>query len=241
MPGEPTLSGINDWFLGGSTNMGPDRETALRITARYPLVPEMARAGHCFILSVARQAAQDGVRRFVRAGYVTVRPGQNAHEAVRAIAPGARVAYVTRDDQQIMALGLLGAEAGVTVARARVACPETVLEAEPVAAMIAEGEPVALITGMFYQHADAEWTQRHLETYTSALPPGSVVALSLIAVPDEETAAELGDLFGIRPPGRFYPHAADEARGWGGGLEVVALTPHVTVPGTAVGIVARVP
>lgn len=234
MAGEPTPSGINDALLGGSTNMAPDREAARAITARYPGVAEMARAGHAFTLTTVRQAASLGMRRFVRAGYVSPLEGRNAHDAA---GEGCRVIYVTRGDQAAIAMARWAGGRDVTVARARVAYPDHVLAAGPVAAMLAEREPVCLVTGMYYHHAPPDWCRIHVGAYLSALPRGSVLAVSLMAIPCGEDAAELGRLLGTR----VYPQTAADVAGWADGAQVESLTPHITVPGTAFGVTARVP
>lgn len=234
MPGESTPSGINDALLGGSTNMAGDRIAARLITSRYPAVAEMAGAGHAFTLALVRRAAALGIRRVVRAGFVTPLPGRNAHNAT---GPGCRVVYVTRGDQAAMAMAQWADGRNVTVARARVAHPEEVLAAAPVAAMLAEKEPVALVTGMFYHHASPEWCRVHMETYCAALPPGSVAAVSLMAIPGEPDATELGRLFGTP----VYAQTALDITGWADGAEVISLTPHITTPGTAFGVTARIP
>lgn len=238
MPGESTLSGINDVWLGGRTNTAQDRETAWLIEAAYPAVPVMARAGHAFGLRTARWAAGDlGMRRFIRAGFVSTLPGRNTHDAVGAVAAGCRVVYVTRGDPAAMAMELLGSEAGVTVARAPVRYSEEVLAAEPVARMLAEGEPVCLVTGTLMHFASPDGAGPYLQAYAAALPSGSVLAASLIAPRDAAAAAELGKLIGMT----VYPHTAGDAARWLDGLEVVRLTPHITAPGTALGLVARIP
>lgn len=234
MSGDSSPSGINDTLLGGSTNMALDRAAAREITARYPAVAEMMRAGHAFTLSTVREAAGSGIRRFVRAGYVTPLDGRNAHHVAGA---GCRVIYVTRGDQAAMAMARFADGHDVTVARARVAYPDHVLATGPVAAMLAEGEPVALVTGMFYHHAPPEWCAAHMDTYSAVLPPGSVVAVSLMAIPGEDDAAELGRLFGTP----VYAQTAQDVTGWADGAEVVPLTPHITTPGTALGVTARIP
>lgn len=134
-----------------------------------------------------------------------------------------------------MALELL-ADGHVAVARARVANPADVLAAEPVDQMLAEGEPVCLVTGMLMQFAPPDGARDYLREFAAALPAGSVLAGSLIAVGDEETALELGGLFGLD----IFTHTAQEAAGWVDGAEVTALTPDIRVPGTALGVTARI-
>lgn len=233
MAGKSTPSGINDMLLGGKTNLAGDRIAARLITSRYPAVAEMARAGHAFALATVRRAAALGIRRVIRAGYVTPLAARNVHNAA---GPGCRVVYVTRGDQAAVTMAEFASGRNVAVARARVAHPEEVLKAPPVADMLAEKEPVALVTGMFYHHAAPPYCRAHMDTYSAALPPGSVVAVSLMAIPGEEDAAELGKLFGVR----LYPQTAADVAGWADGMEITPLTPEITVPGTAFGVVAQV-
>lgn len=237
MAGEPSPSGVNDALLGGHANMGPDRDAARAIEARYPAVPEMIRAGHAFTLRTARWGAELGIRRFIRAGFISTMPGRNTHDAVRSVAAGCRVVYITRGDQAAIAMAQFAGGRDVTVARARVADPQQVLAAPPVAAMIAEGEPVCLVTGMYYHNASAEWCGIHMAAYSAALPPGSVLAASLMAIPGEEDAAKLGALFGMT----LYAQTAEDVAGWAGGMEVIPLTPEITVPGTALGVAGQIP
>jgi len=238
MAGEPTPSGVNDALLGGNTSMAPDREAARRIAARFPSVPEMARAGHSFGLRTARWAASElGIRRFIRAGFVTTLPGRNVHDAVGAIAPDSRIVYVTRGDQAAMAVEMLGDGHRIAVARARVAQPAEVLAAPPVAAMLAERKPVCLIVGTLMHFAPRPGAGPYLADLAAPLPPGSVLAASLISAASDAAAAELGELFGMG----VYAYTAREAAGWLDGMRVFTLTPGISEPGTALGVAARIP
>ena len=237
MAGEPTPSGINDALLSGTTSMAPDREAARRIAARFPSVPEMARAGHSFGLRTGRWAAGKGIRRFIRAGFVTTLPGRNMHDAVGTIAPDAQIVYVTRGDQAAMAVEMAGGAHRVAVARARVARPDEVLASGPVAEMLAGRKPVCLVVGTLMHFAPPPDAGPYLADLAAALPSGSVLAASLISAADDRAAAELSGLFGMD----FHAHTARDAAGWLPGMRVFTLTPEIRSPGTALGVAARIP
>ena len=69
-----------------------------------------------------------------------------------------------------------------TIGEARAEIAGEVLSAAPVAAMIAEGRPVALHLAMTLHFAPPGEAARQVARYAASLPPGSVIAASVALV-----------------------------------------------------------
>lgn len=223
-PGEPTIHGVYSWWLGGSQHTRADREVGRAIAERFPSAPVHLRAAERFHLRAARWAAQRGVSRFVRAGAVTcLPPGRNLHEAARGVNPGARTVYVSRYAEASEWAGTRFAGAAES-ARAAAARPAEVLDAGPVAAMLAEGEPVCLVLGMTLQFEPGPLAAANVAAYAAALPPGSVLAVSVGLLGRSPAAGALAAMF---TPARVHRHAAEDVAGWLKGAGVALVPPGV--------------
>jgi S-adenosyl methyltransferase len=220
----PTVYGVYDYWLGGVQRQRADRELGKAIAEEFPSFPAQVRAASDFCARVARYCAERDIARFIRAGAVTWQPeGRNVHEAARKVNPGARVVYVNRDaEAHEWALELLAGSPGVAAAHAPSCRPAEVLEAPPVAALLAGGLPVCLIIGMVLHFADAGEAAAAVAAYAAALPAGSVIAVS-VTLPDNSPQADR--LLSMFTPARIRRHTARDVRRWlkkGAGLKLVA-------------------
>lgn len=215
----PTIAGVYDVWLGGGQHLREDRELAQAIGARYPSVPLHIRAAQEFHLRAVRWCAREGISRFVRAGHFTTLPsGRNTHDAAREVDPGARVVYAYRDRTAYeFSAGLLNWDEGIIPA---LSGDGGVLALEPVREMLAEGEPVCLIAGLLLHFADAGRAADRVARAGEALPPGSVLVVSM-TLPGTRPAAD--DVLSMFTPGRTYRHTAEDLTGWldGAGLKIV--------------------
>ena len=215
----PTIAGMYDYWLGGGQHLRADRELAQAIEARYPSVPSHIRAAQDFHLRAARWCAERGISRFIRAGHFTALPsGRNVHDAVREINPGAEVIYAYRDPAAFsFSAGLLDWDHGTTAVLSRTG---GFLAADPVGEMLAEGEPVCLIAGMVLHFAPAERAAARLARAAAALPPESVVVVSMTLPGTRPEADEILRMF---TPAVTYRHTAEDLVGWleGAGLKIV--------------------
>jgi len=92
-PSTPSIARVYDYLLNGKDNFAADREVAERLMAVAPLAAEVTRENRQFLARAVARMASQGIRQLIDLGCgMPTRP--NTHETARAIAPGARVAYV---------------------------------------------------------------------------------------------------------------------------------------------------
>ena len=217
---EATVDRVYDYWLGGRENLRVDRELGKAIEERFPSVRDHVQAARKFCLRAASWCAGYGIERFACTGVAGWKPGlRNVHDAAREMAPRARVAYVHRGrEAHAWARVLLGGR-GLATARADVNCPASLLAAGPVAALLGDGEPVALLLAMTLHFAPPEQAAEQVALYADALPRGSALALC-VALPDDSPEAD--DLIRMFTPARVYRHTAADVAGWvkAAGLEL---------------------
>lgn len=218
----PTIHGVYDAMRGGDQHLRADRELAKAIEAEFPQVPVHVRAASDFDLRVARWCAERGIARFIRAGAVTWQPdGRNVHDAARAAVPGAQAVYVNADaEAHDWARALLARDPGVSAVHAPGERTAEILAAPAVAALLAPREPVCLIIGMVLHFAPAARAAARIGAFAVALPPGSVIAVS-VSLPDHSPRADR--LLSMYTPAKMYRHTAADVEGWmrDAGLELV--------------------
>lgn len=92
----PDAAQLYDYYLGGTHNLPVDRAIAAHLKATVPELLDGVRANRAFHQrSAVWMAAQAGIRQFIDLG--SGLPTQsNTHEAVQAVAPGARVGWPGR-------------------------------------------------------------------------------------------------------------------------------------------------
>jgi hypothetical protein len=217
-----TVHGVYDVMRGGDQHERADRELARAIEGEFPQVPVHVRAASDFDLRVTRWCAGRGINRFIRAGAVTWQPdGRNVHDAAREADPGAQVVYVNSDaEAHDWAVTLLACDPGVSAVHEPVERTAEVLAAPAVAALLAPREPVCLIIGMVLHFAPANRAEARVCAFATALPPGSVLAVSL-SLPDHSPRADR--LLAMYTPAEMYRHTAKDVTAWmeGAGLELV--------------------
>lgn len=215
----PTIHGVYDYWLGGGQHLREDREVAQAIEARFPSVPLHIRAAQDFHLRAARWCAGQGIRRFIRAGNFTALPsGRNVHDAVREVIPDAEVVYAYRHQAAFaFSEGLLGWDDGTTAVLSRTG---GFLAADPVRAWVEDGEPVCLIAGMVLHFVPAQRAASRIARAARALPPGSVIVVSM-TLPG--TRPEADEILAMFTPAMTYRHTADDLTGWleDAGLKIV--------------------
>src|ERR1700722_10653843 len=93
----PNIARVYDYLLGGKDNFAADREQARQLLKMNPGMEQWARSNRAFVVAAAARAAREGgIAQFLDLG--SGLPSYPAvHEAVRAVNPDARVAYVDFD------------------------------------------------------------------------------------------------------------------------------------------------
>jgi hypothetical protein len=176
----PSPARLYDYYLGGTHNLPVDRAIAAHLNATVPDLLDGVWANRAFHQRAAAwMATQAGIRQFIDLG--SGLPTQhNTHEAVQAIAPGARVAYVDNDPLvALYASQLLAADGTTAVVTADLRDTATVLADPGLRAVIDLAEPVGLLaTAVLHFVPDHDDPWAALRRYTSALTPGSYLALS---------------------------------------------------------------
>jgi SAM-dependent methyltransferase len=176
----PSVARIYDYALGGKDNYEADRELYRQIMKIAPETPEWARANRAWLGRVITWLAEEaGVTRFVDAGS-GLPTAQNTHQLAQARNQAASVVYID-NDPSVIAHGraLLLDNDRTFFAAADLTKPDEVLADPAVAAILADGEPVALVMALMLHHiADYKRTREVVRQYVDALPPGSYVAIT---------------------------------------------------------------
>jgi hypothetical protein len=168
---------IYDYILGGSHNFAVDRDQAARTMAAYPDIARSAQANRAFLGSVVRWCLSHGVDQFLDLGSGVPTVG-NVHEIAHAIDPGARVAYVDFEPVAVAHAQEITADLPrVTVTRADIRDPDSVLDAPGVIDLLDLARPVGLLM-VAVLHFVADHAAALVARYRDALAPGSVVAMS---------------------------------------------------------------
>ncbi len=161
-PTTPSIARVYDYLLEGKDNFAVDREVAQRMMAVAPLTAEVTRENRQFLARAVAWAANRGITQFIDLG-CGLPTAPNTHETARAIAAGARVAYLDNDAVVLSHLHALAAKGnpGVTVVDGDVREVATVLGA--VAAGIDLSAPACLLMGfLLHFFASGESGLQHL-------------------------------------------------------------------------------
>jgi hypothetical protein len=178
-PSVPSPARIYDYILGGTYNFPADRAAADRAMAQVPEVRHIIRANRAFHGRAARWIAQAGISQFLDIGSGLPTVG-NTHEIVRAVVPGARVAYADVDPTVAVYAGeLLSSPADTRVVLADARDPDGLLGHPQVRDLLDLTMPVGLlISGVLHFIADDADPWGLMARYAGAIAPGSYVALS---------------------------------------------------------------
>jgi hypothetical protein len=179
-PTLPTPARLYNYYLGGTNYFPIDREVAEELRSRLPELSDAAWANRGFHHRAARwMAREQGIRQFLDLGSGLPTQG-NTHEAVRQIAPDARLVYV---DNDVMVLDharkLLNGLDGTAVIAGDMREPEQLFAEPAFSAVIDLSQPLGLlITGVLQFVDDETDPWRMMARYHAAMVPGSYVAIS---------------------------------------------------------------
>lgn len=199
--GEIDLSRANparmyDYFLGGTQNFPVDRELADQAIALRPELPRAARLNRAFLGRVVRHAVGAGIRQFLDLGS-GIPTEANVHEVAHAADRRCRIAYV---DVEPVAVAhshrLLAGHPRVSVTQADLRDVPQVLTDPGVRAQLDFDQPIALLLVAVLHFLPTEDDPPGVvRQYVSALPPGSLVAISHVTTdnlpPEWRTVAGL--------------------------------------------------
>lgn len=171
----PSLARAHDYLLGGRNNFAADRGLAQTLLDMSPLTGELLAENRAFIRRAVTLAAGAGVGQFLDVG--SGLPG--LHEAIRAVRPEARVAYVDNDpDVRAQGSALVAATPGVRFLDGELAEPEALLTSPALLAVVDLSKPVCLVLAMVLQLIGEPTARGVVGALVRALAPGSHVVIS---------------------------------------------------------------
>jgi S-adenosyl methyltransferase len=238
-PTRPSPARLYDYYLGGTHNYEADRQAAEQIRRAMPDLADAAWANRGFHGRAAVwMAASQGIRQFLDLG--SGLPTQNnTHQAVRRVAPDARVVYVDVDPMvAAYSAPLLSADGSTTLVTADLRDPDSVLEHPELRRLIDFSQPLGvLMTAVVHFVADGSDPWSLVRRYMTATAPGSYLALSHLThdrVPPRITEAGL-EVY-QRTATNIYARSRDEVTRFFDGLELAPAQPGGERAVTFVGL-----
>jgi hypothetical protein len=223
----PSPARLYDYYLGGTHNLPVDREFGDRMKAAVPDLLDGVWANRAFHQRAATWlASKAGIGQFIDIGS-GLPTRDNTHEAVHAVAPGARVVYVDHDPMVAAYAGQLLAGDGTTaVVTADLRDPDTVLADRTLGTLIDFSQPVGLLmTAVLHFVADGSDPWQLVARYLSATAPGSYLVLShFTADKMPPRAVQAGQDVYERATESIYPRSRAQVERFFDGLELVPPT-----------------
>jgi S-adenosyl methyltransferase len=227
-PTRPSPARLYDYYLGGTHNLEVDRQATEQLGPWMPELADAAWANRGFHGRAAVwMAASQGIRQFIDVG--SGLPTQNnTHQAVRRVAPDARVVYVDVDPI-VAAHGapLLAEDGSTALITADLRDPDAVLEHPELRRLIDFSQPVGvLMTAVLQFIADGSDPWSLVRRYMTATAPGSYLALSHVThdrLPPQITEVAL-EVY-QRTPSNIYARTRDEVARFFDGMELVPAQP----------------
>ncbi|MFD0400658.1 SAM-dependent methyltransferase [Kitasatospora sp. NPDC059811] len=219
---KPNAARVYDYYLGGSHNFEVDREMARKAMALWPELPQIMRSNRAFLRRAVSFLAERGVTRFLDIGSGIPTFGA-VHEIARAIRPEATVLYVDRDPVAVAhSRLLLEDDPGSEVVQADLRDIHDLLARPEVAALLAQGEPVAvLLVAVAHFVTDDEDPWKLIGTLRDALPPGSALVLSHASLEGRPDQAEEHQELYRRTPTPLTMRTHEQISGMFAGFELV--------------------
>jgi hypothetical protein len=213
----PNLARAYDYLLGGRANFAADRSLAGRLAQLYPSAPRLLSLSRTYRAASLDTVARSGVAQYVDVGSgLPTRP--SAHAVVRAVVPGARVAYVDRDPAVVGHIASL-VPPGVRAFEGDLAEPEALLDT--VGRFIDFASPVCLVLALVLQVLEPPTARAVASVLIRALPPGSCVLITA----GEGERGRLPDA--VSPEG----FEAADIEGYLAGLELLDIPGQPPAPG----------
>lgn len=176
----PSVARIYDYLLGGYHNFDIDRRAAEQFAALFPDLALTARVNRAFLRRAVSYVARQGIDQFLDLGSGIPTVG-NVHEIARQHNPQARTVYVDIEPVAVAhAEIILGDDPGLAAVLADVRNPQAVLDNPRTQAVIDFSKPVGLFAvALLHYITDDEQAERVLETFKTALAPGSYLAVGV--------------------------------------------------------------
>lgn len=212
-----------DYVLGGKDNYPVDRAAAQAVIDLAPDLPALARAQRRFLLRVAKMCAEAGIEQFIDVG-TGIPTSPNVHEAVFAINPNARVAYVDNDPIVFVHNNaLLARDDRVISIKADVREPQQIMNHAELQELIDFDRPLLLLfIGLFHLVTHAEDPASLIAQFRDRMTPGSYVCMSQFCTngSDPTARAKLEDISESSPAPMTF-RTRDEIQQFFGGFEIL--------------------
>ncbi|WP_371478227.1 SAM-dependent methyltransferase [Kitasatospora sp. NBC_00315] len=188
---KPNAARVYDYYLGGSHNFEVDRQMARKAMALWPDLPMIMRSNRAFLRRAVQYLAERGFSHFLDIGSGIPTFGA-VHEVARAVRPQAEVVYIDRDPVAVAhSRLLLEADPLSSVVQADLRDAPDLLSRPEVQAMLAAGEPIAvLLVAVVHFVTDEEDPWRSVRAVREVLPPGSALVLSHASLEGRPDQAE---------------------------------------------------
>jgi hypothetical protein len=174
----PNVARVYDYLLGGKDHFAADRQAAQRLIETLPNAAAVARANRMFLAAAVGHVARDGIAQYLDIG-AGLPTSPSVHECARAIAPGARVAYVDNDPVAVAyAQALLATGDGVIAIEGDAREPEAILADPRLAAVIDLTEPVCVALVSMLHFFTADEADMIVGAFRQRMVPGSYLIIS---------------------------------------------------------------
>jgi hypothetical protein len=175
----PNVARMYDYYLGGSHNVGIDREVAEQAIAAFPDLPRVAQANRAFLHRAVRYCLDAGVNQFLDIGSGIPTVG-NVHEIAQRADPEARVVYVDTDAVAIAhAHAILTGNDRTTAVLHDVRSPEDLLRHPDVRRVLDLDRPLAvLLVAVLHFIPDSDDPADLVARLVAPTVPGSHLVIS---------------------------------------------------------------
>src|SRR5437868_4831742 len=182
----PSIARVYDFFLGGKDNFAIDRQVAAAAVEMDPEGADGALVNRAYLRRVVQHlAGEAGIDQFLDIGSGLPTQG-NVHEVAAQVTSGAKVVYVDNDETALVHGRALLSDPMTRIVEGDVRSPEAILAHPEVRAFLDFDRPIAVLLFAILHHLhDAEEPGAIVERLMAALPPGSYVALSHFADPEQ--------------------------------------------------------
>jgi O-methyltransferase involved in polyketide biosynthesis len=217
-PKKPSIARVYDYVLGGKDNFAADRELAEQLISLFPPIVVTAKENKEFLDRAVTWVAGTGIGQFIDIG-CGMPTSPSTDSSARAVAPGARVAYVDNDPIVISHLtGSLGQDPAVTIVEGDAREVDSTIAA--VSAGINLSAPACLMIAAMVHFFEASAARDLVARYAAAVAPGSLVILTMLLAGGKEADQFYGRY--SQGPARLYQHSAADFASFFGDLEVLA-------------------
>jgi len=217
---------VYNYLLGGKDNFAADRKAAEQMIAGGAKVLVGVRANRGFLGRAVRfLAGEAGIRQFLDIG-TGLPSADNTHEVAQSVAPESRIVYVDNDPIVLShANALLKTAPGgaCQYIQADLRHPRKILD--EATKTLDFSQPTAIMILMTLQYVpDADNPHQIVKTLVDAVPPGSYLAISDVAMDlaaDANVAASADKLNEQLGPVRQTIRSLEQIAGFFSGVEMV--------------------